>query len=458
MRLQVSALCAGLLVGSWTGNAWAQASCGNPGPDVMVGELYNTSAYGSVGNIAAFSVGTYSCNVGNQQLKWEGSTNKHPVIGQNVFRLKDGRFEHIGQAWLKHGFTALQNEICTCDCTSSGTGSRLGVGCSDPYDAGLNGSQSGMGPKFEVNAHTGVFSYPYTDQGDTGNAIYKRIQIAIPDIDPAQNPGALYFVEGQYVAPDDSDAGNQNNNASYRRVTFSFSVGQNRWVMNLANSTQREQCGSRAWKDVDASVTEVDVQIEDEGLLICCAKVTDNGDGTWHYEYAVHNLNSDRSVGSVSVPAADSVAVTNIGFHDVPYHSGEPFDGTDWTGVRSTGAGAVTWETTPYNVNVNANAIRWGTLYNFRFDADQPPEDVTVTLGLFKPGTPDSVEVTLPGPSTPGIVGDLNGDCVVDLNDLSLLLVNFGWTGAGLPGDLDGDDDVDLSDLSTLLTNFGLTC
>ena len=22
----------------------------------------------------------------------------------------------------------------------------------------------------------------------------------------------------------------------------------------------------------------------------------------------------------------------------------------------------------------NANAIRWGTLYNFRFDADQPPQ------------------------------------------------------------------------------------
>lgn len=24
--------------------------------------------------------------------------------------------------------------------------------------------------------------------------------------------------------------------------------------------------------------------------------------------------------------------------------------------------------------NQNANAIRWGTLYNFRFDADQPPD------------------------------------------------------------------------------------
>ena len=33
------------------------------------------------------------------------------------------------------------------------------MNCSDSYSAGLNGAQSGLGPKFEVNPTTGVFPY-----------------------------------------------------------------------------------------------------------------------------------------------------------------------------------------------------------------------------------------------------------------------------------------------------------
>lgn len=60
----------------------------------------------------------------------------------------------------------------------------------------------------------------------------------------------------------------------------------------------------------------------------------------------------------------------------------------------------------------------------------------------------------------PGCVADLNGDGVVDLNDLSDLLANFG-TNAGATfedGDTDGDGDVDLTDLSALLVEFGAVC
>ncbi|MEM7539206.1 MAG: hypothetical protein AAF639_44015, partial [Chloroflexota bacterium] len=39
-----------------------------------------------------------------------------------------------------------------------------------------------------------------------------------PDFDPQLHPGAQYFGEGHYVAPDDAAAGNGNNNASHRRV------------------------------------------------------------------------------------------------------------------------------------------------------------------------------------------------------------------------------------------------
>src|SRR5262249_2976039 len=158
--------------------------------------------------------GTTSCNLGNVDLSWISNINQHPVIGQNIYRLKNGRFEQIGMSWLKHGFTALTGNVCST-CNNPGTGSLLGVGCSDPYDSCLNGRQ-GNGPRSEVNASTGYYLYPIGSYPPAAQTIGRRIQCAAADIDPAQNAGALYFGEGQYVTPDDARAGNKNNNASYR--------------------------------------------------------------------------------------------------------------------------------------------------------------------------------------------------------------------------------------------------
>ena len=49
---------------------------------------------------------------------------------------------------------------------------------------------------------------------------------------------------------------------------------------------------------------------------------------------------------------------------------------------------SITWSTETFAQNQNANAIRWGTLYNFRFDADQPPQQTNATVGYFKTGSP----------------------------------------------------------------------
>jgi hypothetical protein len=130
----------------------------------------------------------------------------------------------------------------------------------------------------------------------------------------------------------------------------------------------------------------------------------------WHYEYAVQNVNSERSIASFTVPFRPGANIQNVGFHDVPYHSGEPFDGTDWT--VTIGSNSISWATTPHSVNANANAIRWGTLYNFRFDADLPPYRTEVIMGLFKPGTagsPNSVQASAEGP-----VLCLQSDCFDD--------------------------------------------
>jgi probable HAF family extracellular repeat protein len=52
--------------------------------------------------------------------------------------------------------------------------------------------------------------------------------------------------------------------------------------------------------------------------------------------------------------------------------------------------------------------------------------------------------------------GDANGDGRVDINDLTILLANFGQTGATWwQGDFTGDGTVDVNDLTIVLTNFG---
>lgn len=360
------------------------------GPDVIVGDLIDITNYGISFGIKAYAVGTTSCNIGSSNLLWFDDTPNVPVIGQNMFRLKNGRFEQIGQGWLKYAFTALTQNACGCGCNGQG-GTVLGVGCSDPYCCGLNGEQSDLGPKYEVNPVTGAHPGLPANPSYTGT-IARRLQVPTFDVDPTLNAGALYFVEGQYVTPDDAAAGNQLNNASYRPINISPGT----FNASLAGSTQRGKPGIRAWKDNDPLVSEAEVVVPSDGKLILAHKVTDLGNGFWHYEYALQNLNSDRSVGSFSIPMDDLTTVQNIGFRGVVYHSGEPFDSSSWVATR--GNGFLTWSTTPHDQYPNANAIRWGTLYNFRFDAQSPPTPVDATLGLFKPGTPSQVSLAASGP------------------------------------------------------------
>jgi len=355
-------------------------------PDVIVGDLHQVQRFGSLNDMTAYSVGTTSCNVGTCWLNWFSQTTEHPVIGQNMYRLKDGRYEQIGQSWLKHGFFALSDTLCDGGCIGT-SGTHLGVNCSDPYSSGLNGQQSNLGPKSEVNAATGQFLYPYGSQGLTGDTLYKRLQVHNDDLDPALNSGALYFVEGQYVTEDDAVAGNSSNNASYRKVTISEN-GSGVYNLNFDGDTQRELAGVQAWSRNQAGVKEATVDVSGDGRFVLASARSSIGGGLWHYQYAVQNLTSHRSASAFRVPLPVGATITNIEFNDVDYHSGEPYDGTDWVGVHDTDRAEVIWRTDDESVNPNANALRWGTMYSFGFDADIAPAFGPVALELFRAGSP----------------------------------------------------------------------
>lgn len=422
------------------------------GPDVIVGALPDVSNYGTVGGISAYAIGTTSCNIGDALLSWIDSganDSLHPVIAQNLYRLKNGRFEQVGQSWLKHGWCAVDGNLCA-QCQSDGGCDYLGIGCSDPYGSGLNGAQSDLGPRSQVNAATGVFPFPFSAPSAPAT-IGRRLQVKIDDVSPALNPGALYFVEGHYVHPEDATANNDNNNASYRRATFGNLVGGYH-PMSLTGATFQQKAAIFAWKDnglgvgqPDPNVTIVTVDVPGDGRLYVASKVSQNGDGSWHYEYAIQNLCSDRSGQAFSVPAAVGSDPFQAEFHASFSHSGEPYSNAPW--AITVANGAVTWATDTYATNVNANALRFSTLANFRFDAATAPTSGEATLTLFKPGTPEAVTVAVPVPSAAPVLGDFDGDGDVDGADLAFLLGAWGTP----TGDLDGNGDTDASDLAILL-------
>lgn len=397
--------------------ATPQVPCGaSTGPDVIVGSLTGTMNVAPSNGFDAVSMGTTSCNVGSAVVAWIASTNDHPVIRQNVYRYKvvdgAGRFEQVGMSWVKHGFGALQQSLC-CTCQPGGDWNHLGVGCSDPYDAGTNGSQSLLGPNWQVNAHTGFFPYPPANPSQGSGSVYRRCQISLGDLEPTSGSTTRYFGEGHYVTEDDALAGNQNNNASWRALTVSG--GPSDFAFTLSGSTVQGEPAIRAWPTLDPAVQLVDLPVPGDGLILLGSRSTDLGGGQWRYQYAVYNMNADRNVGSTSVPLPSGVTVSNAKFHGVAYHDGDGpgdsnFSGLEW--LSSQTGNAITWSTQTEAQNASANAIRWGTMYSFRFDANAPPVSGPITLGLWKAGSPPSIVGTgdVPGDNGTSITSFCPGD------------------------------------------------
>ncbi len=372
--------------------------CMNPavGPDVIVGVIPDIQNWGSTSGMGSYSLATTSCNTGDAELLWISNNTQHPVIGQNIYRLENGRFEQLGMSWLKHGFFALQGTAC-CSCSPAPNGSTLGVGCSDPYGAGLNGSQGGLGPKSQVNAFTGAFSYPFTAQGQSGDVIYKRIQVLNDDLNPSLHPTAQFFGEAQYITPDDAAAGNGFNNVSWVGLNRTGGTSSGAFTLSIGGATNREEPAIQAWAANEATVSLTEVNVPNEGQFVAGSNVIDNGDGTWRYEYAIFNNNSHFSGQSFTVPIGTGVAISDVGMSFPMYHSGEPYTNASWT--SSVNAGDVTWATEPFAMNQNANALRWGTTYSFWFTATSAPETKAGTLGLFRPGNPGLQMVATAGPA-----------------------------------------------------------
>jgi hypothetical protein len=388
----------------------------NPGPDVIVGDVSGLSQFESGGSQVGLALGTDSCNAGTVDLNWFAlPNNDHPVIPQNLYRMSGGTsndrtFEQIGQSSVKHAFTALTNNICGFGCNGVG-GPHLGSGCSDPYGAGLNAGPN-LGSKAWINPFTGFYprgdsqTPPNNHSGHSHSGVAHTIRTNVSDLNTTQNAGATYFAEAQYVTPHEyawcqthATECNMFNNVSHRKYNVS---GTTSFSFSASGATVRMQPAIMEWPG--ATIVQVRPSTGD-GVAFIAYKVTNPSAGVWHYEYAIYNQNLDRAVQSFILPLAPNVVLSNVGFHAPPQHPGFTFDGTVGnTGLSSTPwttdvfDAAVVWSSETFAQNPNANAVRWGSLYNIRFDANSAPVTTSATVGFLKTGTP--VAVTVMGPST----------------------------------------------------------
>ena len=389
-----------------------------PGPDVIVGELIGLeqSDSGAVNGQVGLALGTDACNKGTENVDWLAEPdNRHPFIPQNFYRMSGGadnteRFEQIGQSWGKHAFAAASSNTCGFGCNGVG-GDHLGSGCSDAYGAFLNGFQDGIGSRAWVNPFTGNFPSGFAADDHSGHnhdVTSHRILVETSDLIPAQNPGATYFAEAQYVVEHEytwcqTHPGecNMYNNVSYQQQ--SVSGGPTNFNFSPLGATVREQPAIMAW--TGATVVRVEPDPGNDGIFWVGYKVTGPNDGIWHYEYAIYNQNLDRAIQSFQLDSGANppATITNIEFHAPPQHPGFAQDGTvgdagysstPWEAINFFGN--VSWSTETFAQNPNANAIRFGTLYNFRFDANEPPALHSAAIILFK--TNSQVRVDVPTP------------------------------------------------------------
>jgi len=368
--------------------------------------------YGSSGTQVGLGISTTSCNAGNVQVDFfQLPSPDHPVIPHNFYRMSGGsgnneRFEQIGQSWMKHAFGADQNDDCGFGCIAASNFTHLGVGCSDTYLSFQNATPGDLGSRAMINPFTGVLQANpnnHTSHSHTGTS--HRIAVEASDLNTTLNQGATYYAEVSYITPQEylwcqSHPGecNMYNNTSYRPYGVS---GTTSFVFFETGDMVRMTPAVHAW--TGATINTIEPEPGVDGRAFMAYKVTGPVAGLYHYEYAIYNENLDRAIQSFSIPLGCGIALNNLGFHAPPNSPGFPNDGTQgdagfsnatWTSNQTTAA--LSWSAETFAQNQNANAIRWGTLYNFRFDSDRPPVAANATIGFFKTGAPVTVAILGP--------------------------------------------------------------
>lgn len=335
------------------------------------------------------TMSTTSCNVGTVNIPWNAPMQTtHPVIALNLYRVRNGQFEQVGWSWLKHGFLATNSNGCGT-CQNPGTGSLLGLNCSDTYGTGNNGDRTYLGGRDEFNPFTGVWtctnSWFSNYQNDctrrnpgqvTLDAVDHRLDCLDSDLG---NANSQYLYEAYYLTANDI---NTYNNIGSRDATFAWNGTS--WTISTTTAMVQGPAINR-WGEMRSTA-----QPQTEGDVIVAVQTTSLGGGMYHYEFAVYNHTLDRQVREFSVPMPYGATVQNIGFRDVDRDANN-----QWTATQN--AHSLVW-TSPTFGSANPNPLKYASVFNFRFDANVEPASSSATMALYKPGVLQSLAAATKGP------------------------------------------------------------
>ncbi|MFO1009478.1 MAG: hypothetical protein U1F29_05390 [Planctomycetota bacterium] len=364
--------------------ARAQAGCGQPGVDLAI-ELSAPLNATATGGVDALAFAFQPVNLGTAPASWVTTTAQHPVIGLGLarFRVVNGasRMEQVGMSWVRHVTIPALSQGSFCTCTPS-AGATLGPGCNDTLSATGNTLAANLGPRHEVEPHTGQHVHPHTPAAI--GPFPGQLRFAPADV--TTGAGERYVVEAHLVAQDDAASGAVMNDATWCELAAGGTPSDPAFA--LVGSTRRGATVLDAWKEFDPAVQLLDWDSVVDGRVQVAWCVTQTGPSTWHYEYALYARDYAPGVRLFGLSTPPTAAVTNLAFHDVAYHGGDGVNGVTQSGAdwsASITSGFLAWETATFAQNPNANALRWGTTYAFRFDCDRPPMPGYVQLEAFEP-------------------------------------------------------------------------
>ena len=346
------------------------------------------------------------CNPGSVNIPWAAAMQEnHPWFGFLITRVTDDRIEQINEwSFCKHAWTSVNVNGACGTCIDPGTGALMGLNCSDTYGAGINANRDDLGPPWEIDPWLGTWTAvgSYFDIGDpsqpgypapadgndslnnnifNGDPVWNRVTVDEVDL---LTPGASYYYGLQLVHNGEAVA-NRGDNLAHRG--FNPSWNGSGWLFN--NNSEGQVYGSILDRWPGATVHQGG-NGNDDGRFFVASKVTPLGGGSYHYEYAVHNVDNSRAGASLRVPIDATATATNFSFGDIDTEVNN-----DWT-VQRVGNEIV------FTATAN-NPIEWNTIYNFGFDADFPPGASTCEIDEARPGPGANfvqVQTNVPGGST----------------------------------------------------------
>jgi hypothetical protein len=374
---------------------------GNPHNDVSLIALSEVSQVARDSGYVAVAPSAVLKNVGVTDVPWIAkfapprppyNNDQHPFLIWNMYRIAGGRLEQIGASGAKHAFLTI-NSGCGCP-----QGDTLWVNCEDIYGVFTNDSSTGVGPRDEIAAHSGVWTRcgsffdpncdgaPDSVPGFSGAADFRRMAVRETDL---QMVPAQYFQDGWYVVRDDT---NIFNTMAYRSITPAFNGSS--WSFGPLGA---QSFGSvvDAWVQPANTGAHADNQrwSHAAGHVTVGMRATDLGAGRWRYDYAVQNHDFDYGLTTFAVPLPTGALVTNTYYHD-----GDRDPNNGWIAVVSPGQ--IRFQPPKTAMTAQPYVMGWGLLTTFSFEVDAAPTlraGSTLALGVGK-GLMRTITIPVMGP------------------------------------------------------------